>query len=237
MRSRILFGVTAAAALSIGLSASASAGGGGGGYLPPGTYQFSDATAWADFPTNDGGDVSISVDRGEHHFRLRHGGTLPGGFFPVNGTVLYVSIFRADGSGGSGCWVIPDADFTQANGLTSAALHTLLPVAQNCPGIEVTMGPAGVIPSGNGGGGSLSGPLTVNVDWTYLGAVTRSQNNSSSMCLKSTYGQNGTQDFTPANATGSVSTVPSPLTTSFAVLNRSSALIRIQGVPSPLCGF
>src|ERR1700704_2942130 len=110
---------------SVALAAAASAAGGG---LGPGKYSFTSSAANALFGAGAKGGppaptFSVSVNRGLNSFQPMH----PKGPRTVfESTMVFVNEFDATGAGGSGCFVIPESDFTVAKDLQSAALHTTL---------------------------------------------------------------------------------------------------------------
>jgi hypothetical protein len=235
MNKRIFTGAILSGVVSVVLAGSAAAGGGGGGFLPPGTYHFTDTSAFADISRPDGTFAFVSVDRGTHHFQLKKGSTLPPGFIAINGTVVNMGIHQPDGSFLNGCWVIPDSDFTVASGLTSASLHTTVPAASNCPGFEAVIGTAGVTPKGSGGGGTLPGPLTISLDWTSLGTITRSHNSFGAVCDQANVGQESVNQAAASTAQGTLSPVSGTLSSDFAVISSGSSNAHSTGIPGPNC--
>ncbi len=232
---RLLPVATIAGALALALGGSAAAG--GGGFLPPGTYHFTDTSAFAGLSdSTNTTSAFVSVDRGRHHFALRQGSILPPGFIAVTGTVLNVSINQPDGTFLNGCWIIPDSDFIVASGLQTASVNATVPAASNCPGFEVAVGSAGVTPHGGQGGGGLPGPLTVAVTWNSLGAIASSHASFGTVCEQSSMQNTSETQSTSSTASGTLSLVSVPLVNNFfAFIASGSSNINVQGTPPPNC--
>src|SRR5260370_14478744 len=112
------------------------------GGLGPGKYTFHSSSANAFFGMGKKGGTpsaswSVSVNQGLNSFKPTH----PGGPRIVNdSTMVFVTEFDANGSGGFGCFIVPNGDFTVTRELQSAALHTTLTADEACPGFGAPVG-------------------------------------------------------------------------------------------------
>jgi hypothetical protein len=179
----------------------------GGGFGGPGTIKFQDLSASAQFTDSSGTFLFLSVDRGMQTFKLRGaGGTV------MVGPETVLNYFGNDALGNSinGCFVIPDSRFTVASGLSTATLNVDPSVETPCPGFLVPAGAgrpglSGVVPNAGGGGGGGLTPITANIVWTSNGAITSSNNTSSTRCQGTVSHNVGSSDSTFASVAGSLS--------------------------------
>ncbi len=217
---------------SLALAAGAVAAGGMG----PGKYTFHSTFADAFFGMGKkGGPPSpsfmVSVSQGLNSFHPRAGGPP----VVIDNTMVFVTAFDATGSGGFGCFIVPDNNFTVSRDLQSAALHSTLTADEACPGFAKPIGggkDAGV-PGGNSG---LVLPITVDVTWTATGAVTTFKQTFSLQCLDFNEDGNSTNQSTNALATGSISALTGQFTSEFADVSATDGMLDLRGSPTPPCG-
>jgi hypothetical protein len=221
---------------SLALAAAGLAAGGG---LGPGTYVFTSTGANAYFgAAAKGGPAgptfTVSVNQGLNSFQPMH----PKGPRTVfDSTMVFVSEFDATGAGGFGCFVVPDAAFTVAKDLQSAALHTTLTAAEACPGYgtPVAAGKDVAAYAGGGGGATLALPINVDVSWTGNGVVSTNKNRFSFQCMK--YSEDGTNSNRDSSggASGTISSLPGSFTADFADVSAAASELDISGTSQPQC--
>ena len=217
---------------SLALAAAGIAAGG----LGPGKYSFENTAADAFFGMGKKGGPpapswSVSVNHGLNSFKS--GGGEP---YVTNNTVVFVTEFDANGGGGYGCFVIPDADFVVAKDLQSASLHTTLTADEECGGYG---GPVGggkdAIYAGGKGGGGLTLPVSVDVTWSGFGAITTNTNSFRTRCLNFNEDATSTVDSMAAGAAGSISALSGAFTADFSDVTRSRGNFDITNTPQAAC--
>lgn len=229
---RLLLVLSIAFSGFLALTAAASAAGGGFG---PGKFNFSSTSANATIGTPKGSSgpfVSIQVNHGYNAFKP----------IPANGPrvvmfdtmVSYMEFDPTTGSGGFGCFIIPDGDFTVSKDLTTATLNTTLTADEECGGVGTPVfgatNPAGFA---GGGGGGLNLPITVSLTWSGNGVVSTNQDRNSFSCLK--YGESSTSTFSdmPGAANGTIGGVA--VSADYADVSSSEGTLDISGTPPPQC--
>lgn len=217
---------------SLALAAAGVAAGGMG----PGKYTFHSSGANAFFGMGKKGgppapSFSISVNQGLNSFKPTH----PNGPRVVNdSTMVFVTEFDASGSGGFGCFVVPDTDFAVSRDLHSAALHTTLTAGEACPGFGTPVGGSKDVAYAGGNGG-LTLPITVDVTWTATGALTTFKQSFSLQCLDYNESGSSTNLSTGAGASGSISALAGRFTSEFADVNSTDGRLDIRGIPPSGC--
>lgn len=233
---------------SVALAGSAVAG--GGGWPPvPGNYQMVDTSANASLvgpPTTvctpkgcypQPSDFAyVSVDRGLHTFKPRGGTQL----VQQSGTMLTLYMFSATGPSVDGCWIIADSDFAVAKDLSSATLSTTVPGASNCPGSPLAVSSTNVVTGkggGGGGGGGGTGPITLNLSWTYKGVVSHGHDDGQFSC--GSFATVAGADFDHATATsqGQISAASASLASEYASIDQSMSRQLVKGAPVDACFF
>jgi hypothetical protein len=232
--------------VSIALAGSAVAG--GGGWPPaPGTYKTTDRSANANlvgpstivcyppkgcFP-QPSDFAYVNVDRGLHTFKPRGGEAL----VQQSGTMLNLYLSTASGTSASGCWIIADGDFTVAKDLSSASLATTVQGASNCPGTPLAVSSTNVVTGkgGGGGGGGSTGPITLNLSWTYKGVVSHSRDDGKFTCGGFTTKADLDSDHASAVAQGQITGASASLTSDFASIDNSSSHQVVKGTPVDAC--
>jgi hypothetical protein len=225
--------------VSAAMASTASAGG-GGGYGGPGLFTYNDKTASASFYDSASlTATNIYVNRGQQSFKVSR---TPGG--PVIesfGTVLMVDQFGPTFEN-SGCWVIPDSDFSIANDLSSASLNAPAADETACPGYYVgssTGGKPGLQSSigyggGGGGGGGGAIPVPVRVSWAGNGAKWTNTNSGTSHCGSYNDSFHGSFDYEFGTASGSVGSL-SGQRDPFAQVAQDSSTTNSNAAPSGAC--
>jgi len=246
MRLLPILGITGL--FSIALAGSAVAG--GGGWPPvPGTYKATDTSATADlvgattivcypqkgcFP-EPSEFAYVSVDRGLHTFKPRGGGAP---LVQQSGTMLNFYFSTVSGTNVSGCWMIADGDFTVASDLSSASLSTTVQGESNCPGAPLAVSSTNVVTGKGGvGGGGTTGPITLNLSWTYNGVVSHVHDDGMLTC--GTFKTSAKQDSDHASATsqGAITGASATLTSQYAYIDNSSNNQVVKGAPVDACFF
>jgi len=245
MRLLPILGVTGL--FSIALAGSAVAG--GGGWPPvPGNYRTADISANASLlgPSTivctpkgcypqPSDSAYVTVDRGLHTFKPRGGGQ------PVqqSGTMLNLFMYSASGPSVSGCWIIADSDFTVARDLSNASLSTTVPGDSNCPGaplaVSATNGVTGK--GGGGGGGGGTGPITLNLSWTYKGIVSHIHDDGKLTCGDFSTAAGLDADHATATSQGQITGASASLTSDYASIDQSTNRQVVKGVPVDACFF
>lgn len=211
-----------------------------GGGMSPGKYTFHSTSADALFGMGKKGGPpapswNVSVNQGLNSFKPTH----PGGPRTVTqSTMVFVSEFDANGNGGFGCFVVPDANFSVSRDLQQAALHTVLTTDELCPGTGAPVGGGKDVVFAGGGGTTLLLPISVDVTWTATGAVTTLKQSFSLQCLD--YKQDGrsTNQSTASAASGTISALSGSLAAEFADINATDGQLNIRNTPQPACqGF
>lgn len=236
---RFVLGSGIAVALSAGLAVVALAA--AGGSLPPGSYTFTSTNASAVFgtfaPPAPSSGASVSVFRGMTSFQPEDS---PGGSGTVsNMTTISLQVFS--GGGAFGCFVLSPAhagDFVVASDLTSAALHTTLYAADQCPGLPrvlTSSGPMAIAP----GGGGLQFPIVLNVTWTWKGLAGTGQAENQFECGEYQTQSNNVYLSAGQNATGTITmgslTMLSGARSSSAGLFSNTTNLDISGTPLAAC--
>jgi hypothetical protein len=217
---------------SLALAAAAVAAGGFG----PGKYTFNSSSANAFFGMGKKGGPpasswQVSVNQGLNSFKP----TQPKGPRIVNNsTMVFISEFDASGTGGFGCFVVPDGNFTVSSDLQSAALHTTLTAAEACPGFGTPVGGSKDVVFAGGNGG-LALPITVDVTWGATGAVTTFNQSFSLSCLDYSVDGNSTNHSTNAGAAGAISALTGQFNSEFADVSTSVGKLDIRGIPQAAC--
>lgn len=245
MRLLPILGVTGL--FSIALAGSVVAG--GGGWPPaPGNYRTADTSANASLvgPSTivcgpkgcypQPSDFAyVTVDRGLHTFKPRGGGQL----VQQSGTELDLFMYTASGPSVSGCWIIADSDFTVAKDLSSASLSTTVPGESNCPGaplaVSATNGVTGK--GGGGGGGGGTGPITLNLSWTYKGIVSHMHDDGNLTCGSFSTAAGFDADHATATSQGQITGASASLTSDYASIDQSTSRQVVKGVPVDACFF
>jgi hypothetical protein len=216
---------------SLALAAAAVAAGG----LGPGKYTFNSSSANAFFGMGKKGGPpspswSVSVNQGLNSFKPRDPSDPR---VVLNSTMVFITEFDATGKGGFGCFVVPDGDFVVSRDLASASLNTTLTANEACPGFGTPVGgKGGGFAGGNGG---LVLPITVDVTWSAVGAVTTFNNTFSLQCLDFNEDGNSSNQSTGAAATGSISALPGRFTGEWADIAGTVGRLDIRGVPQSAC--
>ncbi|HEX2646851.1 MAG TPA: hypothetical protein VHO95_06460 [Candidatus Dormibacteraeota bacterium] len=219
-----------------GLLALAAAGN-AAGFLGPGKYTFHSTSADAFFGMGKkGGPPSpsfmVSVSQGLNSFKPTDP---PGDRIVIDNTMVFVSEFDGKGSGGFGCFIVPDNNFVVGSDLQSASLHTILTADEACPGFGTPVGgKGGGFPGGNGG---LVLPMQVDVTWTATSAVTTYKQTFNLQCLDFNEDGNSTNMSTGAAATGSISALGTQqFSSESAGVNATDGMLDVRGELAPPCG-
>jgi len=247
MRLLPILGITGL--FSIALAGSAVAG--GGGWPPvPGTYKTTDTSATADlvgattivcypqkgcFP-EPSEFAYVSVDRGLHTFKPRGGAPL----VQQSGTMLNFYFSTVSGTNVSGCWMIADGDFAVAKDLSGASLSTTVQGESNCPGTPLAVSSTNVVTGkggGGGGGGGSTGPVTLNLSWTYKGVVSHAHDDGMLTCgtFKTSAGQDS--DHASATSQGLITGASATLTSQYAFIDSTVSNQIVKGTPVDACFF
>jgi len=206
----------------------------GAGYLGPGHYvsNFADASAqW--FST---GFTNVSVDRNTFVFR-GHGGTS----FMQHATILIVQV-KSPTVLGDECFVIPDQDFVESNGVQAASLNAIGDTSNLCPGFATPLSSVlkgSGTKGGPGPGGNLVLPLTVNLSWTGNGVTATSSGVGRFDCAGFSSVNQSHSMTTLGAATGTLTfgdgTVMSLAGSDFGSIDSGSDMSDLQGTPSAQC--
>ena len=220
---------------SLALAAAAVAAGGGGG-LGPGSFTFTNTSASAFFGGAKGGppqpSFGVFVSRGLNSFQPDDAS---GSDTVMQSTIVQFTEFNATGVGGSACFVIPDGDFTVAQGLRSAALHASLTSAELCPGTGSPVGASSKAAPLGGGGGGLVLPIQVDITWQGSGVVATTTDEFSFTCLAiQEEGNNVFKDAVGSSASGTIGSAVG-LTTLAADISSQNGTIEVQGTSTPPC--
>ena len=206
------------------------------GGFAPGDYVFTNIAANASVGLSKGGppdqpSFDLYVNRGLNSFRPSdHDGPRT----VTKSTMVQLSIYNASGSA-FGCFVIPPSGFTVSKNLQSASLHTTLTADKACPGIGAPVtGKNDVVPVA-AGGPVLALPITLDVNWTGLGATSTGHDRSTFECLKYSTQLTNTSHATIAKASGTVSAVSGSFATDLASVTSNDAHLNINGTPAPAC--
>jgi hypothetical protein len=245
MRLLPILGITGL--FSIALAGSAVAG--GGGWPPaPGTYRATDTGASASlvgpstivcyppkgcFP-QPSAFAYVNVDRGLHTFKPRGSATL----VQQSGTMLNLYLSSTSGTNVNGCWIIADGDFTVAKDLSSASLSTTVPGDSNCPGMPMKVSATNVVTvkGGGGGGGGGTGPITLNLSWTYKGIVSHVRDDGKFTCGSFSTASGFDSDRATAVTQGQI-TGTDALTSEYASIEHGSSSQVVKGTPVDACFF
>ncbi len=217
---------------SLALAAAAVAAGG----LGPGKFTFDSSAANAFFGMGKKGGPpapswQVSVNQGLNSFKPTDP---PEPRIVINSSMVFLAEFDATGNGGFGCFVVPNADFTVGRDLQSAALHTRLTAAEACPGFATPVGGSEDVVFAGGNGGLVL-PITVDVTWTAMGAVTTFNQTFSVQCLDFKVDGNSTNLATGAGATGTISALPGQFNSGFADVKTSVGKLDISGTLETAC--
>lgn len=239
MKMRLLPALGITGLFSIALAGSAMAG----GWPAPGTYRMTDTSANADLvgpstivcdPKGCGPGPSdfafVTVDRGLHTFKPR--GNVP--LVQQSGTMLNLFLYTTSGTTVSGCWIIADGDFTVAEDLSSASLATTVPGESNCPGTPLAVSSTNVV-TGKGGGGGGTGPIALNLNWTYKGVVSHGRDDGLFTCGSFTTVAGQDFDHASALSQGQITGASASLTSDFASIDHSSSNQVVKGTPVDAC--
>jgi hypothetical protein len=220
---------------SLALAVAAMAAGGPGPGLPPGNYvfktKFGNASSGGD-PTQP--QISVFVSQGLNSFKPKGGGDET----VTNSTMVQIFI-SSPTVNGADCFVVQPDDFTFANNVQSASLHTTLTTGNICTGIgkpvtgsSVT---AGVTPFAGGGGPGLPLPMTLDVTWTGLGVTGIGQDHNTFHC--GSYSTNANSSTKSAGATASiaVSAFKGAFASSIASLFSSDTSMNVRNIPLAAC--
>jgi hypothetical protein len=218
---------------SLALAVAAVAAGGG---LAPGQYTFTSHSASALFGGKGGPPqptFSIFVNQGLNSFEPEDGSG-PGNV--MQSTMVLFQEFDPNGTGGFGCFVIPDGDFTVSGGLQAAALHTTLTAANQCPGFGTPVGGAPqAAPFAGGKGGGLVLPIKVDVTWKGAGVVATSTTDFTFTCLdRQEQGSNTFRDSAGGSASGTIGATGG-LNTNAADVTSQDGELEIQGTIQSAC--
>lgn len=220
---------------SLALAASAFAAGGGGG-LTPGDYTFNSNSASVFFGGAKGGppqpSISIFVNRGLNSFQPDGKKVQPS---VMQSTMVQFTEFDPSGTGGTGCFLIADSDFSVSKNLQSASLHALLSVDNMCKGSGTPVGGAPQPGPFAGGGGGLALPIQVDLTWTGSGVVSTLRDNFTFRCLN--HSEDGSSTFLDSvggSASGTVGAA-TRLSTPVADVSSQVGSIEIQGTVVPPC--
>lgn len=220
---------------SLALAAAAVAAGGGGG-LGPGSYTFTNTSASAFFGGAKGGPPQASFDvfvsHGLNSFRPDDGdgpGTV------MHSTIVQFTQFDPSGAGGSGCFIIPDGDFTVSKNVQSAALHTTLTAAETCPGTGAPVGAASKAAPLAGKAGGLVLPIKVDVTWRGAGVVATTRDEFTFRCLdRQESGNNVFRDAVGSSASGKIGSTTG-LKTPVGDISSQNGTLEVQGKVIPPC--
>lgn len=212
---------------------------GAGGGLGPGQFTFKSQSASA-FIGGKGltpqPTFSVFVNRGLNSFEPEDGS---GTTTVINNTIVIFSMFKPDGTGGFGCFVVAPSDFVVSDDLQSASLHTDLTAPNQCPGFGKPIGPvsqtnAATMAGGAGKGGGLMLPIRVDLTWTGANIVSNTNDQFSYTCLdRQTQGQNTFRDSLSGSASGTIAGVS--IQTLSADVASQDGQLEIQGVSTPPC--
>jgi hypothetical protein len=247
MRLLPILGITGL--FSIALAGSAAAG--GGGWPPaPGTYRATDTSANASlvgpstivcyppkgcFP-QPSAFADASIDRGLHTFKPRGSASL----VQQTGTMLNLFLYNTvSGTSIAGCWIIADSDFTVAPDLSSASLSTTVPGESNCPGMPMKVSSTNLVTvkGGGGGGGGGTGPITLNLSWTYKGVVSHGRDDGMLTCGSFMTVGGFDSDHATATSQGQITGASATLTSQFASIDHTSTNQVVKGTPVDACFF
>lgn len=245
MRLLSILGITGL--FSIALAGSAVAG---PGFAPaPGTSRTTDTAANAElvgpstivcFPPKGCFPVpsafaSVTVDRGLHTFKPRSDPRL----IQQSGTMLNFFLESPSGTFISGCWIIADGAFTVAQDLSSASLSTTVPAQSNCPGTPMKVSSTNVVTSKgvDGGGGGGTGPITLNLSWTYKGVVSHGRDDGMLTCGSFMTVGGFDSDHATATSQGQITGASGTLTSEFASIDHTSSNQVVKGTPVDACFF
>jgi hypothetical protein len=210
-----LLAVTAAGSAA----AIATAGGGkGGGPLPPGEYRFQITRANAHLQGSNGSAVDVLSSRNLSVFAPNAGPRSV-----TDETDVFVQVTTGS-SFGSGCFIVPTADFSVSKDLQTAALHAKLTSA------TPVCGPGSSVPL----------PLTLDVTWKGSGVVSTGDDQNSTKCQNFTSDSetrsldgNAVANAKVAGLRGSGST--DSFTGAQGSTHSSDQTQDIKGVPTPAC--
>jgi hypothetical protein len=231
MRRTYRLAVTAVSAVIVAALTTAVAF--GAGYLGPGHYvsTFADASgAWF-----SSGFVSVSVDRNNFVFR-GHDGTS----YMQEATILIFSV-KTNTVLGEECFVIPDKDFVQSDGVQLASLNTT--ASSLCPGFATPLASVVGLSGGKGGGpgpgGNIVLPVTFNVNWQGNGTTATSINTGRFSCGGFSSENEGQMSSASGAATGTITfgdgTVLPLGDSAQASVDSGSDTSDMQGYPSIQC--
>jgi hypothetical protein len=224
---------------SLAMAAAVVAAGGGGG-LPPGIYTFTNKDVYATFGGPKGGPpgegFSVQVDRGLNAFRPRNPVGPP---TVIKSTMVNLAVFDALGNVSFGCFIIDPSDFTIGDDLKVARLHTTLTADLLCPGSGAPVtghtGTAAIPFAGGGGGTNLPLPITLDVKWSGVGALTTGSDLFTAQCLD--YKTQFTSDYRSlnANASGKMSAISGSFDTSSAAVSIAATHGVVKHILQPAC--
>ncbi|HYL06983.1 MAG TPA: hypothetical protein VEU76_00430 [Candidatus Udaeobacter sp.] len=208
------------------------------GSLGPGKYTFSSAGADAFFGIGKKGGPpaaswSVSVNRGLNSFKPTHPAAAR---IVMNSTIVSVAEFDATGTGGYGCFIVPDTDFAVAKDLSGATLHATLTADEACPGYAAAVGGSKDVSFGGASSG-LTLPITVDVSWTAAGPTTTFKQTFSIDCLSYSQSGSSSNQNRNAGAAGAISALAGSFNADFADINSGDGSLDIRGVPDPRCGL
>jgi hypothetical protein len=205
------------------------------GYLGPGHYATNFADASGTWFTS--GFASVTVDRNTFVFR-GHNGTS----YMQDATILMVQL-KTPTVLGFDCFLIPDQDFVESNGVQAASLNATGDSSNLCPDFAT---PLPAVLSGSGGkgggpgpGGNIQLPLTVTLSWAGNGTTSTSSDQGTSSCGGFSGEFHSHMSSAAAAATGALTfgdgSVMSLTNSDSGSVDSGSFTSNMQGYPSPAC--
>jgi hypothetical protein len=189
----------------------------GGEFGPSGESHLGGTFAAASLSDEQGNQAFVSVFTGYSRYQDRQ----PLGA-PDSQKINLVQVYLAqeDGSWLYGCSLLPDGAFTMDSRLGSAQLSMLLPVESNCPEGE----------------GSLTGPISVNVQWQGSGVLATVRSTTHFACAQFLSQYQQTALFEMASTSGTITGLGSLASAPNAdILATSSTTQAVTGDQSPGC--
>jgi hypothetical protein len=104
------------------------------------------------------------------------------------------------------------------------------------PGTPLAVSSTNVVSGKGGGGGGSTGPITLNLSWTYKGIVSHAQDDGTFTC--GSFKTAATQESNHATATSQgqiTGSSAAALTSDFASIDDSSSKQVVKGVPVDAC--
>jgi hypothetical protein len=233
--SRVLITAVSGAIVAVVSAAGVSAA----GLLTPGHFSadFADGNAvW--YST---ANASISVNRNTFIFRPSHDG---GPASMEHATLLYVDV-QTNTISGFDCFVIPDSDFVESNGVQSATLNAYVDSSNLCYAYATPVGD--VLSNRDGKGGPppqqlpIPLPMTVSVTWSGNGVTTTGTQSGHSDCSTFTAMFQSSSKLAFGAASGSLTFydgVTSPIVlpaSDFATVDQGNFQSDNQGTLDPRC--